>query len=298
MTRKFYILNHPERVFVKENCTYFEKVDNLWINKEGEIVIPVDSLNDNQDPYVFNNPWFYGYCKNALLPGNMGEGSGIVFGRYNQHNEGITKDSFLLDTIFITDYRFYWIDKNGNSPSMEFILKYPIMMESKNYKDFIEPRIKDKQHPKAKFIFTSRTLNCETNINTKSNISDNKDYFSCIPLFKDGNGMFKLIDILPIILKHNAKQFKGFKYDPKKLYEIENSMLKDIFKYVLEEANILVTNTQGKGSPTEPDIELQYKYYKEIYSESNTKKINHKCKKICKIKDCEKNSLVAEKIFK
>ena len=288
MSRNFHILNHPERVFVRENCIYLEKIDGMWVKKEGKVVIPVDSLQGNQDPYVFNRPWLYGYCKNALLRRDMGEGSGVIFGKYHK-NKIDNSLPFLLDTIFITDERYWWVDDNGNSPSAEFNTKHPILKNTKNYMDFITPKVKDNEHPKAKYIFTSRTIEWESDNKYKLNICDNKDYFSCIPLYKGEAGIFKLIDIMPIILKHNPEQFKGFRNDPKKLYEIENSMLKDIFNYVLEASNILVIETEGKGSPEELDMELQYIYYKEIYNETNKNVVNDKCKKVCKLKDDKSN---------
>ncbi|MBR8644258.1 hypothetical protein KEH51_05245 [[Brevibacterium] frigoritolerans] len=67
MPKNDYLLIHTERKFVRERCKLIRKIDGKWAINETEeiIIIPTDPPPPNIDPYVFNQPWFYGYCRNA-----------------------------------------------------------------------------------------------------------------------------------------------------------------------------------------------------------------------------------------
>jgi hypothetical protein len=285
MSREFYILNHPERDFAKEECTFLEKQGIDWTKKTGQVVIPVDHINsesNNQDPYVFHNPWLYGYCKNALLPYKMaGDGSGIFFGKYHRLSNKNQKYSFLLDTIFISERKFNWKDEFGNIPSMNFTRAYPSICSGKHYRNFIAPRKTRGEHPKAKSIFVAKHLEVKNSM-IQIEIKSNKDYFSCIPLYRDGNGVFNLIDILPIIEKSKPDMFENFEFDKKKLYKIDIKLLNGVYKYVLDNANILVIKTSGQAALDKADRRLNEIYLENIYgTESKEKYFKNKKKQIC-----------------
>lgn len=288
MSRKFYILNHPEREFAKEQCTFLEKQGMEWVKRIGEAIIPVDHINsvsDNQDPYVFHMPWLYGYCKNALLENNMaGDGSGIIFGKYHRKSKEDEQYKFLIDTIFISQSKFDWKDKHGYSPSINFTSTYPTINSGKHYRNFVAPRTIKGQHMKAKSIFVAKHLELKEDM-VQININSNEDYFSCIPLYKNKNGEFMLIDILPAIEKNKSNMFENYSTDRRKLYDIEVKLLKEIYEYVLKEANILVIKTSGQALLDEANIELNEVYIENIYgAESKKRYLKNKNRPICPLK--------------
>ncbi|GAA0737856.1 hypothetical protein [Clostridium oceanicum] len=268
MERRNYIFSHPNRVFVRENCIYLKKQeDDLWIKSKGEVVIPVDGLKENQDPYVFSNPWIYGNSNNKIsLTEPICEESTILFGKY--HKDCYSGNyKFLVDNIFIVDKKYSLDNKSERSIFLDhFVKDYPNFKENKIYKDFSNKMLN--YNKSLNLILSSKLLN------SKSDFINLKDYkyknlFSFIPLIKDNNNKFSLIDIMPVILKYNPDHFNNFLKNPKKLYPIDSITLKHVIDYVLKNSNTLITETESIGAPKKLDMKLQYEYYKLIYGGLN-----------------------------
>jgi len=274
------LLCHPYRVFVNETCNILIKEEDGWKYRESEpVVIPVDSLEGNPDPYAFHNPWFYGYCRNYNMPDQTGEQSIIIFGTYLKDEKG--KGVFLVDTVFVVGARYEWLGKeDGYLPSETFRNKYRCLKNSKLYKDFIIHRVEHGHHPKAKAIFAAEHANRENYCSLVQVPHRRSDkFYSFIPLKYEG-GIYKLIDILPIIQQKCPTLLESYEDRRNRLYPIDSAVV-NIIDYLINEANRLVINTAGKGMPEKLDMRLQKKYYKYIYNIVDEVSVEKSCKEIC-----------------
>lgn len=282
------LLAHPPRVFVKEKCTLLRKENSTWEYTENEeVIIPTDPLDPNIDPYVFHQPWFYGYCRNANIPKTTSPGSIIIFGTFVEK-----KNKFLVDTVFTVNKRYDWLGKEHNhNPSDEFRNKYKYKTSDKWYRDFIYPRVVDKQHTGnngnggAKSIFESKHATRQEFRNGELDnfILDPQwgKTFSFIPLNYE-NGCYKLIDIYDdIVDKGRIQIFEEYKKTQNRLYIFDSESL-GILKKIIDKSNVLVLNTSRQGAPTELDMGLQKEYYNVIYDEHDNKLIKKHCEYNCK----------------
>jgi hypothetical protein len=282
------LLCHPYRVFVSEICDGLVKENGHWEYKaKQKIVIPVDSLIGNPDPYVFHKPWLYGYCRNYNLPNNTGTKSIIIFGTYINDNR--KREAFLVDTVFIVRNRYDWLGAEENYlPSKAFRSAYPYTKEDKLYKDFIIYRVEHRHHTKSKAIFTAEHADNQSYDYLLDIPHKRKDtFYSFIPLYYE-NGVYKLIDILPIIKMEYPNLFDDYEVRRNRLYGIDLIVVKAI-DYLIQNANRLVLNTSGQGMPEELDMDLQRMYYKSIYNITDDSSIEESCKEICysKLEDVE-----------
>ncbi len=108
MNKAHYIIFHPNKhrqsINVKATALVNNKIEenwqgNIWVDKIGD---------NNEDPYVFNNPWLYSYCHASQLRRQKRKdsflqiGSKIIFGYVNEQN-------LIIDTVFLV----------GNNPEWE-----------------------------------------------------------------------------------------------------------------------------------------------------------------------------------
>ncbi|MEO2077384.1 MAG: hypothetical protein ABGX20_18785 [Bacillus sp. (in: firmicutes)] len=270
----FRILHHPMRVFVEEECEILNLNNKPAYFKE-KVVIPVDSFigNGNQDPYIFHQPWMYGYCRNYNMPKNTGKDSVVLFGTYIDNYKNRNKPAFLLDTFFVVNNRYPWLmEHQGLQPSDNFKRDFPYNQHDKFYIDFIAPRVEGKQHPKAHSIFTSQ------NIELGQAIVANKK-FSFIPLkYKDG--IYNLFDIYDFF---EPCLFEGHHRRRNRLYRVlDEKQIDEIFTMLLRNATHLVLNTTRIGSPVDINYNLQVKYSNAVYGETNQSIIEENCFPKCK----------------
>jgi hypothetical protein len=186
-----YLLIHTERMFVRERCKLIRKIDGKWANDETEetIIIPTDPPPPNIDPYVFNQPWFYGYCRNANTKTDTAKQSIIIFCTFSQRRMAL-----LIDTVFVVKQKYSWLDQTaGYQPSEKFKDNFPYKESDSLYKEFIAPRVEKKQHLAAHSIYVAEHYQ---NSNFPQKRSDK--IFSFIPLLKE-KGEFQLIDIYPLL---------------------------------------------------------------------------------------------------
>jgi hypothetical protein len=273
------LLCHPHRVFVEEICDCLVKQNGGWQYRANQkTVIPVDPLNGNPDPYVFHYPWLYGYCRNANMRDDTGEQTIIIFGTYLKDG---THESFLVDTVFVVSKRYKWLGEvDGYLPSKAFRDEFPYTKEDKLYKDFIIHRVEHGHHPKAKAIFTAEHVDNKSYdylLQTPHVRSDK--FFSFIPLYYE-DGIYKLIDILPIIKMEYPKLFADYDERRNRLYQIDFITVK-VIDYLIQKANTLVVKTSGKGLPEAPDMNLQQRYYKNIYNITDVSFIERSCVEMC-----------------
>lgn len=274
------LLCHPYRVFVNEVCDVLAKENNGWEYREKEsVVIPVDSLEGNPDPYVFHSPWLYGYCRNFNMPARAGCQSIIIFGTYLKEEKG--KEEFLVDTVFAVKSRYDWLGKeDGYMPSETFRNAFACSKNGKLYKDFIIHRVEHGHHREAKAIFAAEHVTKGEYFKlVQTPHKRNEEFYSFIPLNYD-QGIYKLIDILPIIKQHYPALFDKYDKERNRLYNIDSAVA-NIIDYLVNEANRLVVRTSGNGMPEKLDVDLQKKYYKHIYNIVDEVKIQKSCKEIC-----------------
>ena len=115
-----YVIYHPERQSVPVKATALTNNNNILENWEGNIFVDwIKDYQGNQDPYVFNNPWLYSYCKTPNLrrvprkDGNFIQNSStIIFVDGNQAEEG----RLLVDTVFIVGGVCPWRSKKSLIP--------------------------------------------------------------------------------------------------------------------------------------------------------------------------------------
>jgi hypothetical protein len=274
------LLCHPYRVFVNEPSEVLVKKDNEWKYHEGEnVIIPVDPLEGNPDPYVFHNPWFYGYCRNHNMPNQTGAQSIIIFGTYLKDKKG--KESFLVDTVFVVGARYEWLGKeDGYLPSETFRRNYHCLKNSKLYKDFIIHRVEKGHHPRAKAIFAAGHTKRDDFYNlVQIPHKREENFYSFIPLHYEDD-IYKLIDILPIIKQKYPTLLDNYDSRRNRLYNIDSAVVSVIDNLIMK-ANRLVIGTAGKGMPEKLDMNLQKKYYKYIYNILDEVSVEKSCKEIC-----------------
>jgi hypothetical protein len=283
------VFHHPVRDFVQIECRGLRKNNEYWNQFDKEsIVIPIDSIVGNQDPYIFHFPWFAGYCRNYNFPKHFGNQSVIIYGTYIRDKK-TGKESFFVDTVFVVGNKYEWLGKeNGYKPSMEFRSKYPYSSTNKWYSDFIAPRVEYGQHKEAKYIMEAAHYNRYQSI--PYNWTDG--LFSFIPLvLKDGN--YKLIDIFDELDKRSPGIFKDFDIRRNRLYN-ENDSVIHILRYLFQHANILVTEVLQEGSPERLNEQLNRNYKKLVYGLTDEDLVNNysKCgvcaqrKKTERIRSC------------
>ena len=117
--RANYIIYHPPRQPVKVAATILSasKVQKNW-----QGIIYTDSVNyghSNEDPYVFNDPWLYSYCKTPLLRRNpriddnyIQNGSTLIF----TDGEEAENDRLVIDTVFVVGNVCKWRKKKELIP--------------------------------------------------------------------------------------------------------------------------------------------------------------------------------------
>lgn len=122
MENAHYIIFHPEKkrqqLQVKATVMFNKEIDKNW---QGNIF--VDRINgENEDPFVFNDPWLYSYCHASQLKtksqtdNNLQLGSKLFFAS-GQHAD---KKELLIDTVFVIENIQPW----GNSPKLQLPTKY------------------------------------------------------------------------------------------------------------------------------------------------------------------------------
>lgn len=273
------LLCHPYRVFVEEVCDVIVKGDSGWEYTRNEsIVIPVDSIVGNPDPYVFHQPWLYGYCRNFNMPNQTSPQSIIIFGTYLNHGK---KREFLVDTVFVVESRYNWLGKEGDyEPSQTFKNKFKYSKSNKLYTDFISPRVESGHHPKAKAIFAAEHVD-KAHYYELLQLPHKRmeKFYSFIPLRYE-NGFYKLIDILPIIEDKYPTIFDDYNERRNRLYPIDFIVV-DAIDYLIQNSNRLVVKTSRNGMPEKIDMNLQRKYYKQIYNIVDEMYIEDCCREIC-----------------
>ncbi|WP_416826267.1 hypothetical protein [Ectobacillus polymachus] len=253
MPKYDYLLLHTERKFVRERCKIIRKVDGEWVNEEIEetVIIPTDPPPPNIDPYVFHQPWFYGYCRNANTPQDTAKQSIFIFCTFSQR-----RIALLVDTVFVVKQKYAWLGQSdGFQPSRNFRDNYPYKESDSLYKEFIAPRAKWQQHEAAHTIYEAEHYQ---NSNFPQKRSDN--IFSFIPLFEE-KGEFLLLDIYPLIQDLDEldliRKIRNVNIQ-NKLFRIDFISMK-ILKYLFEYSSLLVTQTTSKGVPI-IDKSLSSKY--------------------------------------
>src|SRR5689334_1572214 len=115
-----YIILHPEnqrknvvvRAKALQNC-------NL-INFKGDVC--ADELrngNDNEDPYIFSDPWLYSYCHAPQLRRNIHRVDHVEKDSYLFFCSGdfADKDTLTIDTVFCVMQPLLWQKKSKLIPS-------------------------------------------------------------------------------------------------------------------------------------------------------------------------------------
>ncbi|MGG1639121.1 hypothetical protein [Paenibacillus sp. NRS-1760] len=243
MPKYDYLLLHTQREFVKLECEAIKKVNGNWesIPSRLEVVIPIDPPPPNIDPYIFNNPWFYGYCRNANTPKNTAKQSVFLFCTFSP-----VKKALLVDTVFVVNKKFAWLGiEEGYQPSQSFRNEYSYKTTDALFQDFISPRVYKKQHTAAHTIYAAQHYS-----NHQIPVKRSDDFFSFIPLTDEG-GDYNLIDILPTIQKH----YESDLLRKIERLEIQNKLFKvdfvfmEIMRYIFKKSTLLVTATETTGMP-------------------------------------------------
>lgn len=256
-----YLLLHTKRNFVRERCKIIRKINGEWANEEIEetVIIPTDPPPPNIDPYVFHQPWFYGYCRNANTPKNTAKQSIFIFCTFSSK-----KTALLVDTVFVVKQKYSWLKQNDEfQPSRTFRENYPYKESDSLYKEFIAPRVEQHQHLPAHSIYEAEHYQKFFPQKRSDNI------FSFIPLLEEKDD-FLLLDIYPLI------QSLG---EPDLLKKVQNVTIQnklfridfismEILKYLFEYSSLLVTGTTSKGVPIIDKV-LSNKYSKLIYGFNN-----------------------------
>lgn len=273
MGKEEYVLRHNYRVFTKQTCEVLIKNEDKWKKEVREVVIPVDGFEGNQDPYVFHDPWFYGYCHNAEVSKDAGNQSILLWGAWNKKT-----DRYLIDTVFVVDKKYNWLgEKKGFEPSDQFKKDYQYENDDNLYKDFLCHRVNSDEHLElqfngAKSIFAGQHLETEDNDWYRMPTKRRDKFHSCIPL-KHEDGIYKLIDVFGIIngkdpnfLGKMKKRNQGGVWN---IGDIRNNpyapYVLDIMKHIYNDANILVTKVISNNSPNKIDVDLQKQYWPLIY---------------------------------
>lgn len=110
--RIHYIIFHPENQRQIQNVSAISLVSNT-INHNWQGNIYVDKIRfENEDPYVFNDPWIYSYCHASQLRqspnhhlGNIQGGSWLIFVSGQYADNGI----LIIDTCYLVDNIHPWI---------------------------------------------------------------------------------------------------------------------------------------------------------------------------------------------
>ena len=108
-----YIIFHPERQ--KVNATVKVLRSNLVYEEDKEIFVDTIKYgNENEDPFIFSNPWLYSFCRAPNLrraphPTNafVQPGSCLIFADYN----------LFVDTIIFVDKALVWPIKGKIPPA-------------------------------------------------------------------------------------------------------------------------------------------------------------------------------------
>jgi len=273
MGKEEYVLRHNYRVFTKQTCEVLIKVEDKWKKEVREVVIPVDGFEGNQDPYVFHDPWFYGYRHNAEVSKDAGNQSILLWGAWNK-----STDMYLIDTVFVVDKKYNWLgEKKGFEPSDQFKKEYQYNNEDNLYKDFLCHRVNSDEHQEiqfngAKSIFAGQHFITDENDWYRMPTKRRDKFHSCIPL-KYEDGIYKLIDVFEII-KGKDPDFSGImrkrnQGGVRNIGDIRNNpyapYVLDIMKHIYNEANILVTKVISDCSPNKVDVDLQKQYWPLIY---------------------------------
>lgn len=114
-----YIIFHPKR---HESNEYVEVLRNNVIHKRNRKIL-IDKKKyglENEDPFVFSDPWIYSYCHATTLkrvPQSIyvQEGSYLIFTDGSRADDGYLK----IDTIFLVDNVLTW-SIIGNSPPTKY----------------------------------------------------------------------------------------------------------------------------------------------------------------------------------
>jgi hypothetical protein len=110
-----YIIFHPKRALVDVTASIIKR--NKTLSWQGKVFVDrVKNGTGNEDPYVFNDPWLYSYCKiRYLLPKfkpPVENGSILLF----CNGSKAAQRRLEIDTVFVVAEKLPWVIKSLNLP--------------------------------------------------------------------------------------------------------------------------------------------------------------------------------------
>lgn len=236
MNKVNYIIFHPEnnRQKVKVFATVVisnNEIKHYW---EGDIYVDAIERGNNEDPFVFQNPWLYSYCHASQLKQKyrsddnyLQVGSKILF----VSGQNADKNELVIDTLFQIGSIQKW---ENRKPDLKLPLKY----------QDIEKHNLDLWNRHFRFPFLGVH---DSVIHTyESEVWDiEKESYSFLPVNSDGERVKIAFDEFSLSLSNKIKNKVKGKYP----VELTNQEFDEIYSIVENKSAIKVVKDISTSKP-------------------------------------------------